>query len=307
MAVKITEGGPQNPIPDREKPTRLLIVGLGLVGKRLLDLSIGDDNVSAVGHKEADVANIETLRRIVGEYPGETVVNCAAYTDVEASQKQKSLGKDSQAYKVNADGSRNMAIVCREFGKHLIQFSSDFVFPGTENDPGPYEEYHPVHPDSSALGFYAYTKAIGEQEALAQGAVVSLIRIAYPSKPGFGFFSKVVGWIRDGYSLFSDQKTTPTLIDDLVPVIKRVAETETTGIYHVASPEIVTMYDYGVAVAEELGLETDIKRGSLSEFMSKPGRTPKPIRGGLDVRQTERSIGQIFTGWRQQIKLLARA
>ena len=310
MAVKIAETEPQERtthIVERERPVRLLIIGRGLVGKRLIELSSGDPNISSVGHEEVDVTNIEVLRRAIGEYQGDTVVNCAAYTDVEEAQKQSSQGKESRAYKVNADGARNMAMACRESGKHLIQFSSDFVFPGTVEDPGPYAERHPINPGSPALGFYAYTKAVGELETLSQGAKVSLIRIAYPSKPESGFHSKVVGWIKAGYSLFGDQVISPTLIDDLVPVVERLSRTGAEDIFHVASPTLTTPYEYALAVNERLHLAPEIKSGSLVEFMAKPGRTPKPVFGGLSTRLTEQNLGVVFTNWKEQIDLLSQS
>lgn len=257
----------------------ILVIGAdGLVGSVLVNEYTNSSDLFCPHSNKLDVTNIEQVNKYVNSDDTTDVILLAAYTDVEAIQKDPTL-----ALKINVEGTKNVAEACKKHGKKLIYISSDFVFSGTEDNKGPYKDSDSPEPeDSRLIGEYARTKLMGENIVKNSGCKFSIVRIAYPfgnSKNEKDFAKKTLKLVQSGYALFSDQQFTPTYIPDLAKAIERITNEDLTGIFHVVCTPVTTPLEFGKYLVDKMGLNLEIKSGSLKEFMV--GRTPKPLFGGL--------------------------
>ena len=128
--------------------------GRAEIGKIPCGYSI--DDVTAIDIDELDISDIDATRKYITELRPDAVVNCAAFTNVNACETEWEL-----AYKANAEGPANLATVCEEIGAEFLHISTDYVFSGDGDKP--YLEQDPTDP----CGAYGKTKQKGEELALA--------------------------------------------------------------------------------------------------------------------------------------------
>lgn len=109
------------------------------------------------------------------------------------------------------------------------------------------------------------------------------------------------------YPMFSDQKMTPSFIDEIAKVLYLLVEEKKTGIFHVASTIVATPYEFASYLLEKArGAKGVVKEGSLVEFMKTPGRTPRSIFGGLKTEITQRQLGITLMTWKEALDEFVR-
>ncbi|MEE1148293.1 MAG: dTDP-4-dehydrorhamnose reductase, partial [Alistipes sp.] len=182
------------------------------------------------------------------------VVNCAAYTNVEAAEDNI-----AEARAVNRDGVRNIATICHERGIKLIHISTDFVFGGDTERTTPYREEDATSP----LNIYGATKAEGEAEALGVDAIV--LRTSWLYAPwGKNFVATILRRATEGAELrvVDDQRGTPTsalgLAEAIVTIIDSGAWQRMQGIYHYSDLGECSWYEFACEILHQRGIETRI-------------------------------------------------
>src|SRR5579883_1052835 len=115
---------------------KLLITGgNGLVGSRIVELLSNTYQFDSINRTEGtDITNKEAVLNKVKSSDASTVLHLAAKADVEGCEKEKELGKNSDAWKIHVEGTKNILEACEQTQKKLIYISTDFVFDG-ENTP----------------------------------------------------------------------------------------------------------------------------------------------------------------------------
>ncbi|MGN0975164.1 MAG: SDR family oxidoreductase, partial [Gemmiger sp.] len=126
--------------------------------------------VIAVDVDELDITNREETVSYIRRHQPDTVINCAAFTNVNGCETARDA-----AFKVNALGPRNLALACEKIGARFIHVSTDYVFPGTDNGGVPLDECAMPDPVSA----YGQTKLLGEQYALKFCRRVIIVRTAW--------------------------------------------------------------------------------------------------------------------------------
>lgn len=317
----------------------ILIIGPGsLVGSRFVEqlVSQGIKVYGAGGSLDADQGSLESFQSlnitdeaqissVINSFPGKYVINFAGMTDVDGIEKSKPQNPDDQdelsenlAYKVNVLGARYLGLACKEAGKFPIFISTSFVFDGKN---GPYSEEDPVA-SREDVGWYGWTKILAEKEVENSRVESLIIRISYPYRQDYPHksdfargFLKLYDDVQSGaresiYSIFTDQNLTPTFIDDLAPAVSLLLENNSTGIFHVTSPQVTTPYDFcckllKVARGVENPQET-VPKGSIVEFQqSHPELSKRPIEGGEKVDKII-SLGFKPTSWEEGINVYAK-
>jgi len=247
-------------------------------------------------------AVFELLERIKPD----VVIDTAALHNVDYCETHP-----EEAWKVNVEGTRNVAEACKKVGAKIIFISTDYVFDGTK---GYYTEEDTPNP----LSYYAKTKL--EAEKTIQSLDVNYI-IARPSviygwnpnevsglKSSSGKSVNFVVWalqkLEKGEEIkaVTDQYSSPTLADNLAEALLVMASSEKQGIYHTAGKDCVNRYEFTLKIAEVFGLDKSLIKPVTSEIFKQVAKRPKKCC--LDVSKAEKDFGIRFLTVEEGLKLM---
>jgi dTDP-4-dehydrorhamnose reductase len=205
----------------------LILGGEGQLGLSL-QLIISQANIPfrAVGRDALDISNRNECIQVINELKPSVVVNCAAWTAVDLAEDH-----EEEAFDINCNGSRNVAIACRESIATLVHISTDYVFSGVSDTP--YETDSPIAPTSA----YGRSKLCGEQAVQQELPQRSYIfRTAWLYSQFRGNFVKTMvrkALTNSPVRVVSDQLGQPTVATDLAQHIVHVVESNAPfGIFH---------------------------------------------------------------------------
>lgn len=240
-----------------------------------------------------DITDIDAIRSIVKENGIDTIVNCAAYTNVDAAEDNYEL-----AELLNAKAVENLALVMKERDGLLVHISTDYVF-GKE----PYNTPCREDQKGTPTGVYGLTKLHGEEAILKSGVRHVIIRTAWLySEFGKNFVKTMLKLTAEKPSLkvVFDQVGTPTYAGDLADTILRVLEAPVTGIYHYSNEGVCSWYDFTKLIAEYSGhTSCDIQPCHSSEF---PSKVVRPSYSVLDKTKIKESFGIKIPYWTDSLK-----
>ena len=186
---------------------------------------------------EMDITDGEACRRVITEAAPDAVIHCAAYTAVDAAEDNEDLCR-----RVNADGTRNIALVCRDLDIKMMYISTDYVFNG--------QGTRPWEPDDQRepLSVYGQTKCEGEMAVEELVKKFFIVRIAWVfGVNGKNFIKTMInlGKTHDTLSVVNDQIGTPTYTYDLARLLVDMIETEKYGYYHATNEGgYISWYDF---------------------------------------------------------------
>jgi dTDP-4-dehydrorhamnose reductase len=287
-------------------PGMLVSGATGLVGRYVLLrlLEQGEQEVHALARRplapplaehprlrvhQADITEADRLAAIIRAIRPAVVIHPAAIADVDQCERDHAL-----AYAVNVAGAANMARACVEVGAHLIHVSTDYVFNGAPETPGPYAEE--AQPDP--VNYYGQTKLEAEQRvsALCAGRVglaVCRTALVYGLNPAgrANFLVMMVNELRAGRRMraVTDQHNTPTHAANLAEMLVAAAAQRATGLFHTAGGELLTRYALAQAVAAHFGLDAALITPLRSADLGQLAR--RPLLSGLRVEKAERELG----------------
>lgn len=284
----------------------------GMVGSRFLELIPNSFEVVSPEVDKLDITDKTALNSFFDKEKPDVVVHFAAYTNVSEGEKERD-NKNGACYQINVEGSKNLAEASKKIGSHLIHISTDYVFSGSSNDPGPYEESHAPETDSKKLTWYGFTKAEAEREvAKILDDSFTIVRLIYPVRAKFegklDYIRKPLSLFDEGklYPMFTDQQVSITYIDEACRAINKIVEGKIYGIFHASTSDTTTPYELISYVIEKArGVKDVVKPSSLDEFLKtvdNPVRYPK--FGGLKVAETEKRLGIKFSTWREMVDRL---
>lgn len=294
---------------ERLLPPRVAFFGAsGLVGSRVRELSPQLVTEAAPPSRELNLADKGAVERWLDQATSEVVVNFAAYTDVEGAERQRG-DKEGLAWQTNVVGTRNLAEACRERDLFLLHVSTDFVFPGTRANPGPYPENARPAQSSREVIWYGWTKRVGEEAVGESGVRAAIVRIAYPYRAIFAGKTDHARNIASLYEqdrlypIFADQYFTPTFTDEAAEPIGIIASQEKEGFFHIASSTQATQFAFADYLINHLyGGKDKVKLGSIVEFTAQnPDKAKRPQFGGLAVEHTQKELGIKFMSWHKAL------
>lgn len=244
-----------------------------------------------------DIADIEAVRAMVKEYEIGAIVNCAAYTNVDAAESNYEL-----AEKLNASAPENLALAMKEAGGLLVHISTDYVF-GKE----PYNVPCTEEQKGTPTGVYGLTKLHGEQKILASGCRYVIIRTAWLySEFGRNFCRTMLELTasRPSLKVVFDQCGTPTYALDLAKAVAVVLEKPVTGIYHFSNEGVCSWYDFTRMIQEYSGQTAcDVQPCHSCEF---PSPVTRPAYSVLDKTKIKETFGVEVPYWTDSLKKCIR-
>jgi dTDP-4-dehydrorhamnose reductase len=250
-----------------------------------------------------DITDLEAIREMVKREEVNAIVNCAAWTNVDAAETNQELCE-----KLNAVAPENLAKAMKEVNGLLIQISTDYVF---GNDP-----YNvPCREDQQGTpsGVYGLTKLHGEQKIQATGCEYVIIRTAWLySEFGKNFCKTMLNLTatKPALKVVFDQVGTPTYALDLANVIMTVladyskeATSEhysKTGVYHFSNEGVCSWYDFTKMIAEYSGQTAcDVQPCHSDEF---PSPVKRPAYSVFDKTRIKETFGLKIPYWTDSLK-----
>ena len=187
-----------------------------------------------------DITDKASVEKVLKEVNPDVVVHCAAWTAVDLAEDED---KKETVRKVNAEGTRNIALVCKDLGCKMVYISTDYVFDGQGTKP-----WEPDCKDYKPLNVYGETKLEGELAVSENLEKYFIVRIAWVfGKNGKNFIKTMLnlGKTHDQLRVVSDQIGTPTYTLDLAVLLVDMIETEKYGYYHATNEGgYISWYDF---------------------------------------------------------------
>lgn len=266
----------------------------------------GDDINTDTEH--LDITNLDAIREIVKHKKVEVIVNCAAYTNVDAAEDNYDL-----AELLNAKAPDNLAIAMKEVGGLLVHISTDYVF-GKE----PYNTPCKEDQKGTPTGVYGATKLLGEQKIIATGCKYMILRTAWLySEFGKNFVKTMLNLTstKPQLKVVFDQVGTPTYALDLANAILAIIENykkewnlkpescnySKTGIYHFSNEGVCSWFDFTKMIAEYAGYTgCDIQPCHSDEF---PSPVKRPAYSVLDKTKVKETFGITIPYWIESLQI----
>lgn len=222
--------------------------------------------VYGYARNELDVTDLEAARRIVSGVKPDAVIHAAAYTKVDQAETEQ-----DEAYRVNAAGTRNIALAAEEAGARLCYVSTDYVFDGTADQP--YREYDQPHP----LSVYGKSKLAGEEFVRSLSSKYFIVRTAWVyGEHGQNFVKTMLRLAReqDELRVVHDQIGSPTYTVDLAEFLLELVRTDYYGIYHATNTGSCSWYEFAQAIFAEAGIDVKVDPITTDQF-PRPAKRPK--------------------------------
>lgn len=259
------------------------------------DKYIFTDVVEAEGQEtiKLDITDLDAIRTIVRENNVQVIVNCAAYTNVDAAETNQDL-----AELLNAKAPQNLASAMKEVGGLLIHISTDYVF-GKE----PYNTPCREDQKGTPTGVYGLTKLHGEQNIIQSGCKYVIIRTAWLySEFGKNFVKTMLNLTatRPELKVVFDQVGTPTYAYDLAQAIVKIIDSPVEGIYHYSNEGVCSWYDFTKMIAEYSGNSNcSIVPCHSEEF---PSPVKRPSFSVLDKTKIKETFNLTIPYWTDSLK-----
>ena len=277
---------------------RILITGAnGQLGHEMRNVLAGDQRFEAIYTDVTgddvtllDITDEAAVEQMVGRNAIQVIVNCVAYTAVDAAEDD-----ETTAARLNADAVGILARVAKRHGARMVHVSTDYVFDG--NGCIPYTEDMPTCPQSA----YGRTKLNGERlliDTLGDDAII--LRTAWLYSPYGKNFVKTMltlGRTKPALKVVFDQVGSPTCARDLArAIVTAVTAGEWhPGIYHYSNEGVISWYDFTLAIHRIAGITAcDVQPCHSDEF---PAKAHRPAYSVLDKTKFKATFGTRVPYW----------
>ena len=229
------------------------------------------DEIIPVTRAQVDVSDRDQVLGAITTVRPDVVVNCAAWTAVDACE-----GDPDRAFAVNALGVRWVRDACDRVGAHLVQISTDYVFDGTLDRP--YREWDATNPRS----VYGASKLGGEREAGPDATVVRTSWVC--GQHGNNMVTTVLRLAADRTSLafVDDQRGCPTFTTDLAVALRRLTLDRRAGVHHVTNQGAVSWFEFVRDIVAAAGRNPEMVHPISTAELDPPRPAPRPANSVLD-------------------------
>jgi len=233
-----------------------------------------------------DITDREHVTDVLKKRQPDVIMHAAAMTNLELCETEK-----DKAHLINVTGTETIAAAATEIGAYLIYISTDFVFKG---DRGNYIEADIPDP----VNYYGQTKYEGELavQKLTENACIA--RITFPYRARFPQKMDCIRWMwekmgrGDSITAVTDQKATPTFIDDIAHALDFIIRKQPKGIYHVAGRSRHSWFEIAQTVAKVFEYDPQLVSPiTYEQFTAGKVRAPRPTDSSLNIDKIKRELG----------------
>jgi dTDP-4-dehydrorhamnose reductase len=262
-----------------------------MLGRDLCDILSDRHEVTGVDIEDGDITDPEVARRLVRNTRPQAVVHCAAYTDVDGSEKEP-----DKAYRVNADGAGNVAAASRDTGCTMVYLSTDYVFDG--------ESQRPYREDDvpSPLGVYGASKLEGERRVREATPRHFIVRTSWLfGLGGRNFVDTIIGLAQDRKTIevVNDQVGSPTFTRDLSRGLASVIGSDKFGIYHASNDGTCSWFDFAREILRAWGSAGTEVVPIDSARLGRPAK--RPALSVLDTSLFRSTFGFAMPHWKDAL------
>ena len=246
--------------------------------------------------EEMDITDAASVDKVLKDAAPDAVIHCAAYTAVDAAEDQEELCR-----RVNRDGTRNIARVCRELDIKMVYISTDYVFNGQGTRPWePEDERQP-------LNVYGLTKCEGEEAVQELLEKYFIVRIAWVFGINGRNFVKTMLRLAENnkrVTVVNDQYGSPTYTYDLAKLLVDMVQTQKYGIYHATNEGICTWYEFACEIFKQAGIEMEVVPVSAAEY---PAKAKRPENSRMSKEKLTENGFDRLPPWQDALKRYLKA
>ena len=252
--------------------------------------------VTVMPYMPLDITDAAAVSRVLREVKPDAVVHCAAWTAVDAAEDMEN---QSRVHAINAEGTANIAEVCKELECKIVYISTDYVFNGQGETP-----WQPDCKDYAPLNFYGQTKLEGELAVRSRLEKYFIVRIAWVfGLNGKNFIKTMLklGETHDTLRVVNDQIGTPTYTLDLSRLLVDMIETERYGYYHATNEGgYISWYDFARAIFKAAGMNVNVLPVTTAEYGESKAK--RPFNSRLDKSKLTDSGFQPLPDWQDALE-----
>jgi dTDP-4-dehydrorhamnose reductase len=269
---------------------RIVITGSdGQLGQALQDALRPHHTLLPLPRRDFDITDRANIARLASLAP-ELVIQCAAMTDVDGAARDPVA-----AFRVNAFGTQNVALACRQCDAALLYVSSNEVFDGKKD--APYLEFDPTHP----INAYGKSKLAGEWYTQHLLCKFYIVRTAWLYAKGGGKFPDKILELaqrQSSLSIVRDEIGSPTYVPDLAAAIARLVETSHYGVYHLVNAGSCSRYEWAVEILRMANVPRPVKPITLAEYSRA---SAPPPNGALENLAAATTLNIRLRPWEQAL------
>lgn len=247
---------------------KILITGAGgMLGRALGETLSLEHDIVALARADLDFTDLGATLAALARAKPRVVIHAGAVTDVDGCERDP-----DGAWRVNALGSRNVAVACQEAGAACCYISTDYVFDGEK--PDPYTEFDAPNP----LSCYGASKLAGERYVQTLMPRHWIVRSSWLFGPGGKNFVKTIlakARAGEGLRVVDDQVGSPTYTHDLARAISRLISGPYYGIWHLTNSGSCSWYRFAAAILENAGLKGTRLEPISSKDLGRPAPRPR--------------------------------
>ena len=252
--------------------------------------------VTTMPYIQLDITDAAAVSRVLREVKPDAVVHCAAWTAVDAAEDEENQPK---VRAINAEGTANIAEVCKELDCKMIYISTDYVFNGQGETP-----WQPDCKDYAPLNFYGRTKLEGELAVSSRLEKYFIVRIAWVfGLNGKNFIKTMLklGETHDTLRVVNDQIGTPTYTLDMSRLLVDMIETERYGYYHATNEGgYISWYDFACAIFKAAGMRVNVLPVTTAEYGESKAK--RPFNSRLDKSKLTDNGFQPLPTWQDALE-----
>jgi dTDP-4-dehydrorhamnose reductase len=229
-----------------------------------------------------DITEREQVFSLFKKVKPDIVIHAASETNVDKCETEK-----EHAWKVNVDGTRNIAHACNKAEAKLIYISTDYVFDG---EKGNYQEHDKPNP----INYYGFTKLEGEKQVIntCKNYVILRTSVLYgwhPWKQNFATW--IINQLKQNkeITVVENHYNSPTLADNLAKITIEVVQKDLQGLYHASGSERISRYQFAKQIAKTFNLDSNlikpIKMDQLTAWIAK-----RPKDSSLNTEKIQKQL-----------------
>lgn len=252
--------------------------------------------VATMPYIQLDITDAAAVGRVLDEIKPDAVVHCAAWTAVDAAEDVENQPK---VRAINAEGTANIAEICKELDCKMVYISTDYVFNGQGETP-----WQPDCKDYAPLNFYGRTKLEGELAVSSRLEKYFIVRIAWVfGLNGKNFIKTMLklGETHDTLRVVNDQIGTPTYTLDMSRLLVDMIETERYGYYHATNEGgYISWYDFACAIFKAAGMRVNVLPVTTAEYGESKAK--RPFNSRLDKSKLTDNGFQPLPTWQDALE-----